>query len=80
MAERIKETRDKTFETKNNKNHIVNRNMGIASLGSAALDNKECYIELKESIDIVPALFLLQCRIAIVICTGMRSLTCEESG
>ena len=47
MAERIKETRDKTFETKNDKNHIVNRTMGIASLGSAALDNEECYIYQK---------------------------------
>ena len=47
MAEHIKDTRNKTFETKNDKNHIVNRTMGIASLGSAALDNEECYIYQK---------------------------------
>lgn len=47
IASRIKETRDKTFETTNNKNLIVNRTMGIASLGSAALDNEECYIYQK---------------------------------
>jgi formate dehydrogenase major subunit len=47
IASRIKETRDKTFETKNDKNLIVNRTMGIASLGSAALDNEECYIYQK---------------------------------
>ena len=47
IARRIKETRDKTFETTNDKNRIVNRTMGIASLGSAALDNEECYIYQK---------------------------------
>ena len=33
-----------TFETKNAKGQIVNRTMGIASVGSAAIDNEECWI------------------------------------
>lgn len=44
LAEKIKETRDKTFEQKNSKGQVVNRTQKIASLGSAALDNEECFI------------------------------------
>ena len=44
IAKRIKSTRDKTFVTKNKKGQIVNRADGLASVGSAALDNEECYI------------------------------------
>ncbi len=44
IAHRIKETRDATFETKNSKGQVVNRTEGIASVGSAALDNEECWL------------------------------------
>jgi len=44
IAEKIKETRDKTFVVKNAKGQEVNRCDGIAHVGSAALDNEECYI------------------------------------
>ena len=43
IARLIKESRDKSFEKKNSEGKVVNRTMGIASLGSAALDNEECY-------------------------------------
>lgn len=44
IAKRIKVTRDAGFEKKNQKGQIVNRTTNIASLGSAALDNEECWI------------------------------------
>ncbi len=44
IAKRVKDVRDQTFETKNAKGQIVNRTMGLASVGSAALDNEECWI------------------------------------
>lgn len=44
IAKRIKDTRDKTFVEKNAKGQTVNRTDGIASVGSAALDNEECYL------------------------------------
>lgn len=44
IAKRIKTTRDATFVGKNAKGQQVNRTDGIASVGSAALDNEECYI------------------------------------
>ncbi len=44
IAQRIKKTRDETFITKNAKGQVVNRTDGIAHVGSAALDNEECYI------------------------------------
>lgn len=56
IAERIKESRDKTFKesekvkikladgTEVEKDVIVNRCEGIASLGGAGLDNEECYL------------------------------------
>jgi formate dehydrogenase major subunit len=47
IALRMKETRDNTFEVKNTKGEIVNRTLGMASLGSAALDNEECYLYQK---------------------------------
>lgn len=43
IARLIKDSRDKSFETKNAAGKVVNRTMGIASLGSAAIDNEECY-------------------------------------
>ncbi len=44
IAKRVKETRDASFEQKNAKAQVVNRTMGIASVGSAAMDNEECWI------------------------------------
>ena len=44
IAKRVKTTRDTTFETQNAKGQVVNRTNGIASVGSAALDNEECWI------------------------------------
>lgn len=44
IAKKVKETRDATFQARNAKGQIVNRTMGIASVGSAALDNEECWI------------------------------------
>ena len=42
IARLIKESRDRTFEEKNANGDVVNRTRGIASLGSAAIDNEEC--------------------------------------
>ena len=44
IAKRVKATRDETFEATNAKGQVVNRAGGIASVGSAALDNEECWI------------------------------------
>ena len=44
IARKIKATRDRTFSINNKKGQAVNRCDGIASVGSAALDNEECYI------------------------------------
>jgi len=44
IAQRIKKSRDETFVEKNATGQVVNRCDGIASVGSAALDNEECYI------------------------------------
>jgi formate dehydrogenase major subunit len=44
IAKRVKTTRDASFEAKNAKGQVVNRTGGIASVGSAALDNEECWI------------------------------------
>jgi len=43
IALNIKHTRDATFTYKNSKGQIVNRTEGIAHIGSAALDNEECW-------------------------------------
>ena len=43
-SKRIKDTRDKTFTHKNEKGQVVNRTLGIAHVGSAALDNEECWL------------------------------------
>ncbi len=47
IAAKIKATRDATFETKNSNGKTVNRTLGISSLGSAALDNEECWLYQK---------------------------------
>jgi formate dehydrogenase major subunit len=44
IADRVKETRDRTFKKKNADGLVVNRTEAIASLGGAALDNEECYV------------------------------------
>jgi formate dehydrogenase major subunit len=44
IAKRVKKTRDATFQTKNKKKQVVNRTEAIASVGSAAMDNEECWI------------------------------------
>jgi formate dehydrogenase major subunit len=43
IAQKVKATRDATFKVRNAKGQVVNRTMGIASVGSAALDNEECW-------------------------------------
>ncbi len=44
IAERVKEARDATFTENNEKGQVVNRTTGIAHVGSAALDNEECWV------------------------------------
>jgi formate dehydrogenase major subunit len=44
IAKRVKATRDASFEATNAKGQVVNRTAGIASVGSAAMDNEECWI------------------------------------
>jgi formate dehydrogenase major subunit len=43
IAENIKKSRDASFKKTNAKGELVNRTEGIASVGSAALDNEECF-------------------------------------
>jgi len=43
IALNIKKTRDETFIYKNSKGDVVNRTEAIAHIGSAALDNEECW-------------------------------------
>src|SRR5512137_654382 len=47
MAENIKKSRDKSFKFTNAKGEVVNRTEGIASVGSAAMDNEECQVYQK---------------------------------
>lgn len=47
IAKKVKATRDATFMETNAKGERVNRTDGIASVGSAALDNEECYLYQK---------------------------------
>lgn len=54
IAERMKDTRDRTFKSKelnkkDNKEYVVNRTEGLAFLGGAGLDNEECYLWSKFS-------------------------------
>jgi formate dehydrogenase major subunit len=44
IAANIKKSRDKSFMEKNAKGQVVNRTNSIASVGSAALDNEECWL------------------------------------
>jgi formate dehydrogenase major subunit len=43
IALNIKKSRDDSFTHKNSKGQLVNRTNGIAHVGSAALDNEECW-------------------------------------
>lgn len=43
IARLVKDSRDRTFKTEEN-GFVVNRTDGIAHVGSAALDNEECYL------------------------------------
>jgi formate dehydrogenase major subunit len=47
IAENIKMARDASFMQKNEKGETVNRTDAIASVGSAAMDNEECYLYQK---------------------------------
>ena len=47
VAENIKMARDASFLQKNEKGETVNRTDAIVSVGSAALDNEECYVYQK---------------------------------
>jgi formate dehydrogenase major subunit len=44
IARRVKATRDASFTAANTAGQTVNRTTAIASVGSAALDNEECWI------------------------------------
>jgi len=44
IAQRIKQTRDAGFIPKNDAGEIVNRVTNMASMGSAAMDNEECWL------------------------------------
>jgi len=43
IAKRVKKTRDEYFMAKNGRGQVVNRVEAIAHVGSAALDNEECW-------------------------------------
>jgi len=47
IAENIKKARDDSFMLKNEKGETVNRTDSLASVGSAAMDNEECYVYQK---------------------------------
>ncbi len=47
IAAKIKATRDETFTETNEAGKTVNRTLGIGSLGSAAMDNEECWLYQK---------------------------------
>lgn len=50
IARHVKDARDRTFKTHttvNERQFVVNRAEGIAHVGSAALDNEECYLVQK---------------------------------
>jgi len=44
VAERVKKTRDTTWEDKDEQGHSLRRTMAIAHLGGATLDNEENYL------------------------------------
>lgn len=44
VAERVKHTREATWEDRNSAGHPLRRTLGIAHLGGATLDNEENYV------------------------------------
>ncbi|KFE72207.1 Formate dehydrogenase O alpha subunit protein [Hyalangium minutum] len=44
VAQRVKKTRDETWEDTDINGHVVRRTLGIAHLGGATLDNEENYL------------------------------------
>ncbi len=44
VAQRVKKTRDETWQAQSETGHAVNRTLGIAHLGGATLDNEENYL------------------------------------
>ena len=44
IAERVKKTREETWQPTTEKGDVVNRTLGIAHLGGATLDNEENYL------------------------------------
>lgn len=44
IADRILDTRDRTWQAVDDRGDVVNRTLGIASLGGATLDNEENYL------------------------------------
>ena len=44
VAERVKKTREQTWEAQDGDGHALNRTLGIAHLGGATLDNEENYL------------------------------------
>jgi formate dehydrogenase major subunit len=47
IAANTKKSRDESFLSMNADGKVVNRTRGIASVGSAALDNEECWLYQK---------------------------------
>jgi formate dehydrogenase major subunit len=47
IAANIKKSRDESFTAMNADGKVINRTKGIASVGSAALDNEECWLYQK---------------------------------
>jgi formate dehydrogenase major subunit len=47
LAQRIKATRDASFITKSPSGVTVNRTEALASIGGAAINNEECYLNVK---------------------------------
>ncbi len=47
IAANIKKSRDQSFMEKNAEGKVVNRTNGISSVGSAAMDNEECWLYQK---------------------------------
>jgi formate dehydrogenase major subunit len=44
VAERVRKTREETWEAKHKAGHPLRRTLGIAHLGGATLDNEENYL------------------------------------
>ena len=44
VAERVKNTRDETWQDQSDEGHVLRRTMSIAHLGGATLDNEENYL------------------------------------